>query len=310
MREPLILPALGSRAALLVEPDDGLVLARRQLELQIDAIDRACSRFRDDSELTRANRNAGSWLDVSPLFIEALDVALRAARLTDGLVDPTVGAALRVLGYDRDFERVTRVGPPIRVSVRPVAGYHAIEVDRPRSRVRVPRGVELDFGATAKALCADRAAHAISSETGASVLVALGGDISIAGPRRDGDWAVLIADDHSAAVDEADERITIASGGLATSGTAARRWARGDRALHHVIDPATGLSADDCWRTVSVCAASCVDANVASTAAIVMGTTAPQWLEARGLPARLVATAGTVVRVGGWVGAESGWPAC
>src|SRR5207249_6380351 len=123
-------------------------------------IDVACSRFREDSELTHANRDAGSWADVSPLFLEALDVAVRAARLTDGLVDPTIGAALRVLGYDRDFERVSRDGPPIRVSVGYLAGWQRIEIDRPCSRVRVPLGVELDLGATAKALCADRAAAA------------------------------------------------------------------------------------------------------------------------------------------------------
>ena len=300
MREPLSFAALGTTAALLVDPDHALVAARAVLEAEIDAIDLACSRFRDDSELACVNRSAASWVAVSPLFVEALDVALRGARLTDGRVDPTIGSALRVLGYDRDFERVARSGPPLRVSVRRVAGWQTIEIDRPRSRVRIPGGVELDFGATAKALCADRAARAITRETGASVLVSLGGDVAVAGPRRDGDWTVAIADDHAATVDEVDERIVIASGGVATSGTTARRWARGERVLHHVIDPDSGLPAREHWRTVSVCAASCVDANIASTAAIVMGADAPQWLEARGLPARLVATGGAIVRVGGW----------
>ena len=309
MREPLTFSALGTTAVLVVDTDDALVSARALLDAEIAAIDVACSRFRDDSELAHVNRSATSWVAVSPLFMEALDVALRAARLTDGLVDPTVGSAMRVIGYDRDFERVARSGPPILVSVRRVAGWQTIETDRLRSRVRVPRGVELDFGATAKALCADRAASAIARETGTSVLVGLGGDVAVGGPRRDGGWSVAIADDHAAAVDDADERITLASGGLATSGTTARRWARGDRALHHVIDPATSLPVREHWRTVSVSAASCVDANIASTAAIVMGADAPRWLESRGLPARLVTTDGTVERVGGWP-ASTGMLAC
>jgi FAD:protein FMN transferase len=79
-----------------------------------------------------------------------------------------------------------------------------------------------------------------------------------------------------------------------------RRWMRGDRVVHHVVDPATGLSAEEHWRTVSVTAATCVDANIASTAALVMGARAAQWLHDRGLPARLVAPDGTVTRVGGW----------
>jgi len=310
MRDPLTFPALGTTAALLVEPDDALEPAREILATEIEAIDFACSRFRDDSELTRVNRQSGAWVTVSPLFVKALDTAQRGARLTGGLVDPTIGSALRVLGYDRDFERVTRDGPPIRVSVGRAPGWQSIEVDRVRLRVRVPRGVELDFGATAKALCSDQTAREIASATGASVLVSLGGDVSISGPLREGGWSVFIADDQAAAISEADERISLASGGLATSGTAARRWTRGNRILHHVIDPGSGMPAEEHWRTVSVAAASCVDANIASTAAIVMGAGAPEWLEARRLPARLVTTDGTIVRVGGWVGATTGKTAC
>lgn len=300
MQAPLTFPALGTTAVLLVDPDSSLAAARAVLTAEIDAIDVACSRFREDSELSRANASASAWFTVSPLFLEALDVALRGARVTGGLVDPTVGTALRVLGYDRDFGRLDLTGPPLRVAVQRVAGWHTIEIDRPRSAVRIPQGVELDFGATAKALCADRAARAIGRATGASVLVSLGGDVAIGGPKRADGWAVAVADDHAAPADLASELVVIASGGLATSGTTNRRWTRGDRSLHHVVDPATGLPADEHWRTVSVTAASCVDANIASTAAVVMGADAPEWLDARNLPSRLVAVDGSVTYVGGW----------
>jgi thiamine biosynthesis lipoprotein len=300
MRAPLTFPALGTTAALLVDTDDALDDARLALDAEIAAIDAACSRFRDDSELSRVNAAAGSWVETSALFVAALDVALRAARITDGLVDPTVGTAMRILGYDRDFGRVDREGPELRVSVQRIAGWRAIEVDRRRSSVRVPSGVELDFGATAKAFCADRAANAIGRLTGSSVLVGLGGDVAIGGPPRADGWAVAIADDHATPSEEADEHVFVHSGGLATSGTTARRWMRGGRALHHVLDPQTGQPATEVWRTVSVNAGSCVDANIASTASIVLGEQAPQWLAARSLPARLVAVSGDVTYVGGW----------
>jgi FAD:protein FMN transferase len=313
MPVPLTFSALGTTAALVVDPGDVTDAARAVLQAEIDAIDLACSRFRDDSELSRVNANPSSWQVVSPLFVEALDVALRGARLTEGRVDPTIGSALRVLGYDRDFASVEPMGPPLQVAVQHVAGWPAIEIDRARSAVRVPRGVALDFGATAKALCADRAADAIAGATGASVLVGLGGDLAVAGPPRPGGWAVLVADDHAAPAGDLVPRfqqcIVIASGGLATSGTTNRRWVRGDRVLHHVLDPATGQPAGGAWRTVSVTAASCVDANIASTAALVMGAAAPQWLEARGLPARLVTSAGAIVRTSGWP-APTGSVAC
>ena len=114
-----------------------------------------------------------------------------------------------------------------------------------------------------------------------------------------------VTDDHAAGPDEPGETVAIDSGGLATSSTTVRRWTRGDRSLHHVVDPATGEPATGCWRTVSVAASTCVDANIATTAAIVRGASAVEWLAARRLPTRLVHADGRVVRVGGWPEPES-----
>jgi len=300
MDTPLLFPALGTTAALVVTDHQVLEIARRIFEAEIKAIDEACSRFRPDSELMRINTSGGRPIVVSDRFLEALEVALRAARITDGLVDPTVGTAIRKLGYDRDFATVDRNGPPVLVSVHRVPGWQTIEVSSHRSTVRIPAGVELDFGATAKALCVDRAAAGIAAATGSGVLVSLGGDLAVAGPPPASQWSVFVTDDHAATTDAPGQSIRINSGGLATSGTTVRRWVRGNRALHHVIDPETGLPAREQWRTVSVTAASCVDANIASTAAVVMGADAPGWLVDRALPARLVAVDGTVTCVAGW----------
>jgi len=305
MLPPITFAALGTTVTLLVAEDRARDDARAILAQEIDAIDAACSRFRDDSELSRVNANAGTWIPVSARFLEALEVARRGAVLTDGRVDPTVGAVMRVLGYDRDFGDVDRNGPPLQVSVERVPGWQTIEVDPDASTVFVPKGVELDFGATAKGLCADRAARAIADVTGAGVLVSLGGDIAIDGPEQEAGWAVWVTDDHaavpgSAELDGLGQRITVRAGGVATSGTTVRRWRRGEIEVHHVVDPRTGLPAAEHWRTVSVAAASCVDANIASTASIVLGAEAPAWLRARKLPARLVARGGEVVTVGGW----------
>jgi len=297
---PVAFPALGTTAVMLVTDAAASPGARAVLEAEIGAIDQACSRFREDSELQRLNHRSGEAVGASPLLLDAIDVALRAARVTGGLVDPTVGTAMRVIGYDRPFRDVAREGEAIRVSIGPVPGWRLIEVDRLRRTVRIPPGVELDLGATAKALCADRAAEAIYRATGAGVLVGLGGDIATAGPAPDGGWSVLVADDHAVTPDGPGEAVAISSGGVATSGTAVRRWARGGRPLHHLIDPSTGLPTDSNWRTVSVAAATCVDANIASTAAVILGDEAPSWLAARALPARLVRSDGMVLTVGGW----------
>lgn len=289
-------PALGSTASVVVADPNSLRAARRAVESELLALDLACSRFREDSELSRLNAGGGHPFAASPLFLEAVEVALRAARLTGGIVDPTVGKALVLAGYDRDFAELTDA--PVSLVARRVPGWTKVGVDRARRTVQVSPRVLLDLGATAKALGADRAATAAAAAApGTGVLVNLGGDIATAGPAPAGDWPVRVTDDHRAPADAPGQTLTIASGGLATSSTTVRRWAH---SAHHIIDPRTGMPARSPWRTVSVAAASCVDANIASTAALVLGAEAERWLAERELPARLVGRDGAVRTTAGW----------
>jgi thiamine biosynthesis lipoprotein len=293
--------ALGTTALLAVTETNGLDEGRTVLARVLDDIDRACSRFRDDSELAHVNHSAGRAVAVSPLLLDAVDVALRAARVSDGDVDPTLGRVLRVLGYDRDFRSLVDDGrTPATATLARVPGWRAVEVDREAGTVRVPTDVELDLGATAKALAADLAAAAVRDAVGGGVLVGLGGDIAVAGRAPQDGWTVRVTDDHAAGPEEPGECVAITTGGLATSSTTVRRWTRGTRELHHVLDPTTGEPVDVVWRTVSVVASSCVDANIATTAAIVRGEPALDWLRAQRLPARLVRPDGTVVRLCNW----------
>lgn len=293
--------ALGTTARVVVDapaPGEALALMADELEL----VERACSRFRADSELSRVNDAAGRPVEVGPLLLHAVDVALRAARLTDGLVDPTVGTALCLLGYDRDFAAIASSTPPRVLRVRRVPGWRRVTIDRVRSTIRVPAGVRLDLGATAKALAADRAADRVASTLRCGALVNLGGDVAIAGPPPPAGWSVHVTDDHAAGPDAPGETVELISGGLATSSVTVRRWTQGTETCHHVIDPATGLPADGPFRTVSVAAATCVDANIASTAALVLGPDAPAWLTRRRLPSRLTYHDGRVLHIGGWCG--------
>jgi thiamine biosynthesis lipoprotein len=293
-------PALGTTALVCVAHDEQLGAASTMLRAELDAVDGACSRFREDSELTRVNRADGTTQPIGPLLMAALEVALEAARTTDGILDPTVGSAVRANGYDVSFDDLRASGPRVgRVAFAGVPGWRMIELDQASGTVRIPAGVELDLGATAKAFAADRAAAAIHGATGTPVLVSLGGDIAVAGAPEDG-WPILIADDHRAPVDGPGPVVSITDGGLATSSTTVRNWRIGDEEYHHLIDPRTGTSARSPWRTVSVAAASCLDANTASSAAIILGESAPEWLAERGLPARLVAHDGECVYVAGW----------
>jgi thiamine biosynthesis lipoprotein len=291
--------ALGTGCVVLVTDPARLDVARAAVRNELDAVDRACSRFRPDSELEKVNTTGGAWTKVGPVLLEAVLVALRAAEVTDGEIDPTVGEAMQVLGYDRDFAAVPAEGAAVATVTR-VPGWHLIDVDRRRSTVQVPAGVRLDLGATAKALAADRAAARAAAIASCGVLVSLGGDIAVAGTPPARGWEVRVADSHADGPDADGQTVLIETGGLATSSTTVRRWAQGGEDLHHILDPRTGRPAPIVWRTVTVAAASCVDANIASTAAIIRGERSPAWLESLGLPARLVLPEGSVVRVAGW----------
>ena len=190
-----------------------------------------------------------------------------------------------------------RDGSHFRPRFEVAPGWRCVELDEANRTVRTPVGVELDLGATAKAFAADRAAQVAAAAAGSGVLVSLGGDIAVAGSIPDGGWPVGIADDHAGSPAET---VTIRSGGLATSSVTVRRWSSEDAELHHLIDPRTGRSASSPWRTATVAARTCVDANAAATAAIILDDAAPQWLAARHLPARLVARSGAVARVQDW----------
>jgi thiamine biosynthesis lipoprotein len=258
--------ALWSTSARLVVTDQRrLAAARAVCDRVLVRVDRAANRFDPTSEISRLPED-GRPTEVSPLLAELVREACDAAEWTCGAVDPTVGRALLDLGYDRDIELLARDGVPARAVVRPVAGWRRIELRR--TTLRLPPGVRLDLGATAKASAADRCATAVAETLGVGVLVSLGGDVATAGPAPEGGWQVRVQDGPG---EPASQVALPAGAGLATSSTLHRRWQQGGAERHHIIDPATGQPVRTPWRTVSVVADTCLTANVVSTALLVRG---------------------------------------
>lgn len=289
---------MGSVNTVLVGEASALPEAMAIVRAQIGKIDRVCSRFREDSELSRLNgHRGGGEVVLSPLLEEAVVVALQTAEMTNGLVDLTVGRCVEEVGYTVTFRDLPSDGPALRMRVRKVVGWRALAYNPLAHTVRLPTGVSLDLGASGKAWAADRSASAVAAQLGTSVAVDCGGDLAVRGPAPEGGWPVRVA----AKVGADDwQDVAIFDGGLATSGTSVRRWRRGSVELHHIIDPATGLPARTPWAMVSVAAATCVEANAAATAAVIMGDGAPAWLDELRLPARLVGISGDVLFAGGW----------
>jgi len=289
--------ALGTYVHLSTAYQAALEPARRIAIGLLAEVDRACSRFREDSDLVRANANAGSWTNVDPLLVQAITAAVDAAEQTDGLVDPTLGHSLVAVGYDRDLALIPAASAdPAGIPLPARFGaWREILLD-PQGAVRVPQGCAMDLGATAKAWAADLIANAVAGETGSTVVISLGGDLAVAGP-GDG-WPIAVQE--TIADPTGAEVVHLPYGGMATSSTASRRWIRGGVIRHHLLDPRTGESTQGSWRTVTATGATCLAANTASTAAIVLGDKAVGWLTTRDVPARLVDAHGRIVRTARW----------
>ena len=144
--------ALGTTATVVVQEPAAVDAAAEVLAAELKAIDHACSRFRADSELQTLHANAGRTVAVSPLLFDALSVALDGAERTGGAVDPTIGNAIAALGYDADLAEVQARPPAPPKALGQVAGYQHVQLNWADLTVRIPRGVRLDLGASAKAL--------------------------------------------------------------------------------------------------------------------------------------------------------------
>ena len=148
--------------------------------------------------------------------------------------------------------------------------------------VQRPVGLRLDLNGVVKGRAVDDALALLEGDG----FVSAGGDLATRG-----ELVVALP---------AGGTVTLNSGALATSGIATRSWDRegGDRA-HHLIDPSTGLPADVRWQAVTVCAGTCLAADVAAKTAFLLGDDGPAWLDRQGLQGRFVAET-EVVLAGGW----------
>jgi thiamine biosynthesis lipoprotein len=284
-------PVWSTTARVVVTEPGTLAAARVLVESMLAEVDQACSRFRPDSELMAAGRSTGP-VRVSPLLATLVEVALAAADASDGAVDPTVGSALCGLGYDRDLSTVDVDGVAIPVAI---AGWRSVKLVG--NTLTIPQGTIVDLGATAKAFAADCCARLVATTLDIGVLVSLGGDIATAGPAPDGGWQVLVQD----RPDDPSCVVAMPAGkAIATSSTRSRQWRRGDRLLHHILDPRTCQPVPRIWRCATVVADHCTDANTLTTAALVRGNDALAMLREHNVPARLVAADGSVRTLGGW----------
>jgi thiamine biosynthesis lipoprotein len=291
---------MGSTIALWLETD---AVAAARAFAEVEALfatnEAALSRFRPESELSRLNQRAGQgFVPVSPLLWDVLTDALALARVTDGLFDPTLLAALEAAGYDRSFadlpdKHLARQAPP----ANPQLGCWAeVQVDPERQAVNLPSGVRIDLGGIAKGHTAAQAAGLLGQW--GPCLIDAGGDLTAgAAPTGYRGWPVAVAApwDDVGEMPEDLFALWLADASLATSGVDYRRWQHHDRPAHHLIDPHTGYPAATDLLSATVLMAEATDADAWATAAVIMGmAVATELLDAVEIAAVLSAVDGRV----------------
>ena len=236
------------------------------------------SRFRSDSDLNKLNAS-GSATEMPQALWDVVNVALRAAHESQGLVQPTVLNALVAAGYDKTFDELNPQPISIAAPNANPESWRAIQLNPSMRSMSLPQGVRLDLGGVAKGWAAEQAANRLAAHGAA--LIDAGGDIAVNGPMADGSaWPVGIA--NPLVANELLDTLLLIQGAVATSGRDYRRWLQGDSEQHHIIDPRTGQPAHTDVLAATVVAPDGPTAEVAAKSALILGSRqGMEWLDTR-----------------------------
>lgn len=242
--------------------------ALHEAEAMVRAIEARFSRFRDSSELCHINSRGGEWVVVSSELVEVIGLATELHHETNGVFDPAIIDHLEFAGYGASFEKIPAEGPPLGGLAPRHHRFAEIEFAG-ANRLRLPMGLRLDLGGIVKGWAADRIVEWLQGL--GPTLVDLGGDIAVRGvPPDEPGWLIGVEK-----IDCSGELLTmlqIEAGGVATSGTSRRRWKRGRRWMHHLIDPRDGKPAQTDLRQVTAIDQSAARAEAWAKTALIIGS--------------------------------------
>jgi thiamine biosynthesis lipoprotein len=285
--------AMGCQMYAAVDADDPKARAAlAEVPRRFEAWEQCLSRFRETSELSALNRQTGKAVHVSETLWKVTRLALQAGAQSDGLITPTILDALEAAGYDHSMSEpipnptagsrgASFVSSPTVLVREPprIHDWRAVRMDPRRRTITLPRGVRLDVAGVAKGWAADQAARELGQV--APALVNASGDVAVSGPRADGtSWPISI--ENPFGKDDDLPLLLLAYECEATSTRGYRRWLRGDKWQHHIIDPRTGAPAETDVFSATAIAPTAAQAEVAAKVAFILGSRAGmEWIEAR-----------------------------
>ncbi len=267
--------AMASPCVVLVDTPDPVVGGRvgqlvKEEALRIEA---KFSRYRP-SVVTSINESAGRDVEVDAETADLLDYAVSCYELSEGRFDITSGVLRRLWRFDAagKMPEASEVEKLLNA-----VGWHRVRWNRPR--LRLLPGMELDLGGIGKEYAVDRATVLAQNETDAPLMINLGGDLRVSGPRRDGSgWRVAIEDVEHVGMSAG--LIELTHGAVATSGDT-YRYVVGDGFRYgHVLDARTGWPIRDAPRSITVHADTCSEAGLLAKLALLRGANAEEFLRA------------------------------
>ncbi len=249
------------------------------VESEARRIEQKFSRYKSDSVVGRINASGGKELQVDAETAHLLDFARNCFEISDGLFDITSGVLRRIWRFDGS----DNIPSDAEIKqIRTLIGWEKVSWRAPA--IRLPAGMEIDFGGLGKEYAVDRALAAACEITDLPVLVNFGGDLCVSGPRKSGArWKVAIE-----SVDRGGEAaglLELSDGALATSGDARRFLLKDGVRYGHILNPRTGRPVEHAPRSVTVAAQTCVEAGLTATLAVLQGKRAESFLKREGVRA-------------------------
>jgi thiamine biosynthesis lipoprotein len=235
--------------------------------VEIKRIEALMSLYMESSEVAFLNRNGTNWTALSPDMMYVLKKADYYSRLSNGSFDITCNPLVQ-LWMVKVREENCMPTPEEVEEAKELVGYQHLIINEELNRARFDKeGMSITLGGIAKGYAVDRACETLLEAGINHALVNIGGDMSAIGDKNGLPWEVALQNPRNK--EEFILIIELENESVTTSGDYERYFFLKER-VHHIINPNTGYSADECM-SVTVITQYCIDADALSTAVFVLG---------------------------------------
>jgi FAD:protein FMN transferase len=266
---------MASPCEVLIETDDEKQAREliAQAEQEALRIEQKFSRYRDDNIIYRIHNSHGQAVSIDEETYRLLQFADNCYQLSEGLFDITSGVLRRLWNFNgtNQIPRQSQIDQILRH-----IGWEKVKFSK--SEITLPHNMQIDFGGIGKEYAVDRVLQLLITQSDSSMMINFGGDCHANAPQKNGQpWITGI--ENPLKPGDAAGIIKLNHGALATSGDVYRYIQKGNIRYSHILNPKTGWPVMNGPRSVTVAAATCTEAGILSTLAMLQGNKAESFLK-------------------------------